>query len=199
MKIIAFTDFHASGKALKKVRKKIKKEKPDLLICTGDITIFGQSQKKVIQSIADLGMPTLIVHGNHEDYYSFREQCRKHKNLTNMHKKIKAINGFTFLGYGGEGFRIIVPEFEHWAEKIKNKIKNKKLVLLIHAPPYNTKLDITIDEHCGCNSFTKFIRKYKNNIVLTLCGHLHENFKVEDKIGNVRMINPGPDGMVITI
>ena len=42
MKILAFTDLHHSMAAIKKLKSKIKTQKPDILVCAGDISIFEQ-------------------------------------------------------------------------------------------------------------------------------------------------------------
>ena len=35
--------------------------------------------------------------------------------------------------------------------------------------------------------------------VLTICGHLHETFNKQDKLGKSIIINPGPEGQLIEI
>ena len=34
---------------------------------------------------------------------------------------------------------------------------------------------------------------------MLLCGHLHENFNKKDKLNKTILINPGPNGEMITI
>ena len=81
-------------------------------------------------------------------------------------------------------------------DAIKNN-KDKKIILLTHAPPYRTKLDKLGRNYAGNKSFRNFIEKYK--IDLHICGHLHENFGKEDKIKNTKIINPGPFGKIVEI
>ena len=201
MKILAFTDIHNSASALKKIAHKVKTQKPDLLVCAGDISIFEQGITGVLRKLNKLGKEIVIVHGNHEDVSTFSKLSKIFKNITFIHKKHLIKENMLYLGYGGDGFSLIDREFEKTAKKnFKQIIKNnndKKIILVTHAPPYKTKLDRLFEEHCGNKSIRHFIEK--NKIDLLICGHLHENFGKEDKIGKTKVINPGPFGKMIEI
>ena len=82
-------------------------------------------------------------------------------------------------------------------EKKVKKSKDKKIILVTHAQPYKTKIDRIMDEPCGNKSIKKFILKVKPDLVIA--GHLHENAGKEDKIGKIKLINPGPFGKIINI
>ncbi len=75
------------------------------------------------------------------------------------------------------------------------KLSNpKKTIYVIHAPPFNTKLDvITNRTHVGSRAVRKFIEEQQP--FLTLHGHIHESPKMSgsyiDKIGNTICINVG--------
>ena len=88
-------------------------------------------------------------------------------------------------------------EFENWSKNIK-KGKNEIIVLVTHAPVYNTKLDFLKGiGHAGNLSIRKFINRV--NPKLVICGHFHENFGVVDKINQTKIINPGNEGKVLFI
>lgn len=78
--------------------------------------------------------------------------------------------------------------------KLKKLSNPKKTFYVIHAPPFNTKLDIiTTGAHVGSKSIREFIEKEKP--LLTLHGHIHESPKMsgswKDKINNTICINVG--------
>ena len=79
--------------------------------------------------------------------------------------------------------------------KIKDKLK--KWILVTHAPPFNTHLDLVFDRHVGSKSIRESIEKF--NPELNICGHLHENFNIRDKIKSTRIINPGPSGEILKL
>ena len=191
MKILAFVDLHSSVKALDAVIRKVKKEKPDVIVCAGDLSIFEQGLRYTLFELSKLKIPCLVIHGNHETEDSMKKVCKKFPNLVFLHKRSHILNGTIFLGYGGGGFSTEDKGFAKAAKLFKDKIKGyKKVVLVTHAPPYKTKLDKIIDKHCGSKPIKKFIEN--NKISLVVCGHLHENAGKEDKVKDTLIINPGP-------
>jgi len=203
MKILAFTDLHASIVDYKKIQKKVKKEKPDYIFCLGDFTVFEQNIDGILAKLNELKKPTFVIHGNHESEAIVRKFCKRYSNLEFVHKKIKKINDYTIIAHGGGGFYGQGKlrgdkDFDDFVKKNKAKLK-EKIVLLTHAPPGHTKIDYLewFDDHAGCASYEKFLKRYKP--VLILSGHLHENFGVKQKIGKTLICNPGPDGMIFKL
>ena len=62
MRILAFTDMHLSATALKKIKSKIKKQNPDLLVCAGDVTIFEEGLGLMLNKLNKLNKKILIIH-----------------------------------------------------------------------------------------------------------------------------------------
>ncbi|MBI2565151.1 metallophosphoesterase family protein [Candidatus Woesearchaeota archaeon] len=196
MKIFAFADWHADMGLYKKMLQKIELSKPDVIVCAGDFTIFEQNINVVMKKISDMGECVLLIHGNHETEQVARKACEPYKNVIFLHKRFFHFNGYTFFGYGGGGFSIHDKQFEQWVGK--QDWNKPKLVFIAHAPFYNTKIDYIHGHHNGNISYTEFIKK-NQNIVLGICGHFHETAKKEDFISITKVVNPGPDGMLITL
>ncbi len=194
MKILAFVDLHGSSIFLKQIEKKAKDA--DLIVCAGDFTNFEQYMDIVAKKLNEIGKKILMVPGNHETEEGLKEICSMFKNLKYLHKKTYSIKEYIFVGYGGGGFSLTDKEFEEWSKKIKAQLKGKKIILITHAPPYNTKLDLIDKEPHGNKSIRKFIETFKP--ILAISGHLHECVGT-DKIGNTKLINPGPLGKLIEI
>lgn len=200
MKLLIFVDLHASEKALESIKKKTKTENPDIICCSGDISIVDRGTAQIISELDKLGKKLLIIPGNHEDEASLEMICNKFKNIFYLHKRFLIINNILFLGYGTGGFSIIDNSFKaisKYFEQIIKKNKNKKIVLLTHAPPYKTKLDNIMGSWCGNKNLKEFIVKNKPDLVV--CGHLHENAGKADFVGKSRIINPGAEGMIVKI
>jgi len=189
MKILAFSDLHGDKKALSSLIKISNSKKPDVIVCTGDISDNRMSVKDIITELKKSGKPILIVHGNHET----REEIKSDKQVTNLHKKIMSIENHNFIGFGGGGFSRKDLEFETFSKNIKKE----NIVLVTHAPPYNTSLDILPMGHVGSMSIKNFIKKHKP--VLVICGHIHENDGKSEKINKTLIINPGIKGKIIEI
>jgi uncharacterized protein len=195
MIILAFTDVHGDERALAHVKKMV--SKADLIICAGDITVFETHLRKMLSIINSFEKPVLMLHGNHEGDHRMKKECEHFKNIIFFHKGFYEQDGIVFAGYGGGGFAMRDKQFVHFSKKVKEKAKDKGLVLVLHGPPYGTKTDRIGKEHAGNKSYTDFIEHEKPNLVI--CGHLHENNGVQDKIGHSLIINPGPGGRLLHI
>lgn len=198
MKLLAFTDSHGSDKALKSVKEKKVKEKPDYILCLGDFTIFGHNQKKILKKIDKLGKNIFLIHGNHEFEEEVIDDLKDLKNIKFIHGNIIRIGNYVIIAWGGGGFAIKDNEFYEFSKELKKVVKkNDKIILLTHGPPYGTKIDLIGDQHCGTKTYTSFIKKYKP--ILALAGHLHENNGLDDYIGKTKIVNPGPEGRIFLV
>jgi len=195
MRILAFTDLHESRKALEKLKEKSKEA--ELIVCAGDISVFGSSLKRMLAELDSFGKPIIITHGNHESEEDMRENVAKFNNISYFHREAFEIQNYVFLFYGGGGFSKTDKGFEHFIFMAKPKIRSKKIVLVTHAPPYQTKLDRIGESYAGNKSIRQFIET--SSPLLAISGHFHENSGKDDKIGKTVVINPGPFGKFIRI
>jgi|TARA_Y100000310_G_scaffold343710_1_gene452654 hypothetical protein len=198
MKILAFTDIHGNNKLIEEIIKKSKARKPDLLVCCGDLTIFGSNLEKILFRLNKIKIPILAIPGNHEEEIDMKRICRKFDNIIYLHKGVYEIGEYAFFGFGTGGFEFRSLEFEKICEKVIKRIGGKNVILITHQPPHKTKLDrLEYFDYAGNKSFKAFIVKHKP--MLALSGHLHENFGKIDNIGKSILINPGPKGKIIKI
>ena len=181
MKILAFSDIHGDINYLREIYRKSQKENPDILICAGDLLNFWKFDIKIKELLEKFNKTILLIHGNHEEPNLIDKLCNK--NIINIHRNIFGFSNFKFFGYGGGGFNQEDKNLEKHIEKIKTKLDN--WVFITHAPPFNTELDLIYDYHVGSKSIREIIEKF--NPLLNICGHLHENFNIKDKIKNTKM------------
>ncbi|MFW5852926.1 MAG: metallophosphoesterase family protein [Nanoarchaeota archaeon] len=204
MKLLTFVDVHGDMKQIKQLCDTANAEDVDLVICAGDITNFGTNQKAIVKGIAASGRPTLIIHGNHENYETLEADCEKYDNMIFLHSASFEIDDYLFFGYGGGGFSYTDESFESISDEFSSAIKikkkeNKKLktILIVHGPPYGTDADFTNDTHVGNKDYTDFIQS--KSVDLVVCGHIHEAAGSDQKRGKSRIINPGPEGRIVVI
>ena len=196
MKILAFVDMHGSFTKLKEVIRK--SQKADILVCCGDISMFGQNLDRIFSQLSKTQKPILVIPGNHETEEQIRQVCKKYK-LIYLHNGSYILNNYVFFGYGGGGFSQKTEALEKVINKFKKTLKkDDKIILITHAPPYKTTLDFLPHlGHVGSKSLRTFIEEIKP--FLHICGHLHENDGSSDKINNSLILNPGSDGQIIDI
>jgi hypothetical protein len=193
MMLLVFVDTHGDMHSLRRIKKKA--AKADIILCAGDITVFENHMRLILREINSFNKPVLIIPGNHEGEKKLRLMCKHYKNLVYLHKEVYELENIFFAGWGGGGFSLRDRKFEKFAIRLKKRIPGKKLILMLHGPPYGSKTDLVMGEHSGNKSFRDFIRQEKP--LLVVCGHLHENAGVKDKLGKTIIINPGPDGKLI--
>ena len=200
MKLLAFTDLHGDEKIIKELIVKAKKTKPDFLVCAGDISEFGAKLENILKKFETVGIPMLLIPGNHEDPHCLKESSSKFEYIIYLNEGSYEVDDYVFFGYGDGVFDKEDKYFERLAKRFAKTIdKNKKFILLVHAPPHKTKLDLLpMMGHSGNKSIKKFIVSERPHLVI--CGHLHENFGTIDKVGKRSvLINPGPKGKIIEI
>lgn len=195
MKILVFGDDHGKAKHSEIIKRKAKDV--ELLICLGDLTIFENKLKDRLTDLDKLGKKVLIIHGNHEDRKVMQSLCEKKDNLFFIHNGFFKTGKHIFIGYGGGGFREHDEEFEQRSRFFKEVSKGLKSYLVLHQPPFGIAADLVGKEHTGNKSFTKFIKETRPAIVF--CGHIHEGFGKQDRIGKTLVVNPGPDGMIFEV
>ena len=88
MKLIAFTDFHENMQMLQRIKQAIAQEKPDVAVCAGDFTTFARSTKKVLTELNNLGVPLVLIHGNHDDEDETVMLLQNLKNLIPCNKRV---------------------------------------------------------------------------------------------------------------
>ncbi|MFP4656183.1 MAG: metallophosphoesterase [Candidatus Woesearchaeota archaeon] len=193
MRIFAFTDVHGNIDALKKIKGKLEADPVDYVLCCGDITNFGKSQKSIISLIASFPSHTLMVHGNHEIPESMMEDCSSYDNITFLHSSAYRDGHFIFFGYGGDSFSVEDKNFRRISRLFSNDIKpGDKVVMVLHGPPYKA-LDETLSGNSGNKDYRNFIDKISP--IKAFCGHIHESSGRKTIVGDTLVVNPGMDGM----
>ena len=199
MKIMAFSDVHADLEIARCLVKRAQKKDIELIVCAGDFTVFERQLKPMLKLFNSIGKPVVLIPGNHEEPTAVEKYISDCKHIAFIHKKIWRYNGFTFLGWGTDGFTKRSEEFRMVARKWRQKLTadDTTIVLVTHAPPHGTMLDKLDKEHIGNKDIRTAIEWIQP--VLAISGHIHENEGRRDKIGKTVAVNPGWKGMVLTV
>jgi len=198
MKLIAATDFHGAISAIDKFNEKVADEKSDLIVICGDVTNFGSYSlaEDLLSILSKSDISIFFVPGNCDPPDLVKGV--NIKKVTCLHGTCKTLNDINFVGVGGSNPSPFLTPFELNDDDLLKELerayaeveKAKKLVLISHAPPLNTKLDVArFGGHVGSASIRRFIEAKKP--VLALSGHIHEARGV-DTFGPTTLVNPGP-------
>ena len=197
IRILIVSDFHGHHEQFTKAANQAKKLEVELIAICGDITNFGHAKqaRSLLTPLTNLNLPMVYVPGNC-DLSLFIEE--KIENAHNLHASCMKLKDITFIGVGGPpSCHLNIPlEFpEKWIMNALNTGFNmcsspKKLVIISHTPPINTKTDLAnMNKHIGSQSVRLFVEEKKPLAVF--CGHVHEAPGI-DWIGETLVTNPGP-------
>lgn len=200
MKILAFADTQGNIALVENIARTAKAEDVDFIVCAGDLCDWGEDIDKLLKILRSAGKPLIMVPGNHEDMIEYKKHVKIFDDfLLDLNKKTYIVGEYCFFGYGEGVFDVVDEKFEHMSEKFfKLKKRYKRLIMITHAPPFNTGLDLIPGlGHVGSKSYRKAIKKLKPD--LYICGHIDEAGGVIDSIGSSLLINPGPIGKIIEV
>jgi len=198
MRILVIADVHGKYMALEKIINDAGDD-IDVVVCPGDFTDMFDVPEEfsqidianiVLQKLLAIGKPLLCVPGNHDPYEIIR-LFEDHGVSLNGTKR--PVDGFNFVGWGGAPTpfnTIIEPSEEETAAALENFRNTPNMVLVVHNPPKNTKVDVIRDgKHVGSPAIRKFIEEEQP--ILSLTAHIHES-PGKDRIGNTVVFYPGP-------
>jgi Icc-related predicted phosphoesterase len=193
VRLLAFSDLHRDlTQAAKLVEMSAK---ADVVIGAGDFASLHEGLEETIDALAAIETPTVLVPGNNETDEALREAAGGWRSATVLHGGSVTIAGVAFFGLGAG---IPVTPWD-WSFDLDDETAAVMLahcpenaVLVLHSPPL---------DHCDSNgagqSFGSpiLLRTIEErNPRLAVCGHIHESWGCESKIGDTPLYNLGPKG-----
>lgn len=197
MKLLAFSDLHRDrGRARRLVERA---DEADIVIGAGDFASFHLGLSRTIEPLSSISAPTVLVPGNNESESALWRASADWTSATVLHGEAREIGGVTFFGLGGG---IPVTPFP-WGFDLSEEEASEKLtgcpdgaVLVVHSPPKG-HVDVAFGRHLGSESILRAIEERRPPIVV--CGHIHQCWGEESQIGTSRVVNAGPDGIMLEL
>lgn len=203
MKILAFTDPHGNIDHAKAIAKKVTDEHPDAIVCSGDFSLSGERYESFLDEIWRLGKPVYFVTGNHEgedfrlpDRFSF---------MKDIGFQAVDLGEFVLAGIPGSlefwpGERVDSDTVDLVLSLLSNADRTKPMVFLTHFPPMGCGVDGArggAQDAGGSATVRKIVEKLRPETVIT--GHYHVDFGGRGKYKGSTVINPGPEGELLTV
>ena len=188
IKILAIGDIHRDVGLVKRLAEKAKKEKVDLVILAGDLTMEEQSTENLIGPFVKAKKQVFLIPGNHESpaTIDFLAQVYKVKNI-HGHGFVK--NGVGIFGAGTANigiYQIGDKNIFKLLKKGNKEIKNaKKKIMVTHIHPSGSKAEVFGFE--GSKAVRDAIEKFHPDILIH--SHIHEAGGIEEKIEKTQVIN----------
>jgi Icc-related predicted phosphoesterase len=197
VKLLAFSDLHRDrGRARRLVERA---GEADVVIGAGDFASFHLGLRRTIEPLSSISTPTVLVPGNNESESALWRACADWPSAAILHGEAKEIDGMTFFGLGGG---VPVTPFP-WGFDLSEEEAASKLsacpegaVLVIHSPPKGY-VDEAFGRHLGSEAILAAIEAKRPP--LAICGHIHQCWGREAQIGLTRVVNVGPDGIMLEL
>ncbi len=204
LKILAASDIHGDTDLVNKLADRAEKEKVDLVVLCGDLTMFESSTDKLIGPFAKKHKKVLLIPGNHETVATADFLAEVYdpdaKNIHGYSVKYKNVGIFGAGGATNVGPQPPISEDEIY-ELLKKGFENikylKKKIMVTHIHPTETRIEKFSKFVPGSDAVRRAVERFKPDILL--CGHVHEAEGLEDKLGRTKVINVGRKGRIIEL
>ena len=205
MKIQIFSDIHGDLRTLEKLMS----VSADVYISVGDLSNFGKGLDVCAPILAKQASRVWSIPGNHETAEQNHELCAR-GGFVDFHRQLRQIGAApeTKAGvahWAGLGYSNPTPfdtPGEYTEEQIAEYLSAfngaKSLYLVVHAPPYGSKLDeFAPGKHAGSTAVREFVEREQPEMLF--CGHIHECGGKSDQLGRTRCFNVGKRGYLLEL
>ena len=197
MKVLIFSDTHGDLRSLERIIA----QPADVYICAGDLSNFGKGLNHCGEILKPLGERLLVLPGNHETYQQTKEFCSKY-GFVDFHRQLRDIGDSHWAGLGYSNITPFKTPGEYSETEIATALVPfdgiAQLHLVVHFPPYNTKLDeYAPGQHAGSPALRTWVEKEKPTVLF--CGHIHETAGMSDQLGSTQCFNVGKQGYTLEI
>lgn len=214
MKILAFTDPHGDPAMAEAVARAAAQEKPDLIVCPGDLSLFDQVEPGFFDTLRNIGRPIYFAPGNHDsDEFCSRITAEWPFLIDVSYRTLDAGPSFATRGLllrrASPAILMGIPgrmDFEPGREAAPETVEGlwspqegKPVVTLSHYPPTDCALDggEATDDAGGSALVRLVLQKIKPD--LAVCGHYHQAFGRSGRLGPTLLMNPGPAGRILDL
>jgi uncharacterized protein len=197
VKVLIFSDIHGDVRAL----ARIVAQSADVYICAGDLATFGKGLEKCGKALESLGEKLWVLPGNHETHDDIREFCRRF-GFVDFHRRVLETKSAPWAGLGYSNITPFKTPGEYTEEEIAEALAAfdgiEGLHLVIHVPPYGTRLDeYAPGKHGGSTALRAWVERERPSYLF--CGHIHETAGLSDWLGDTQCINVGKEGYTLEI
>jgi len=173
----------------------------DLVIGAGDFARKHEGLQRTIGALSAITTPTVVVPGNNETDADLRAACAGWLGAIVLHGDSARAAGLTIFGFGCG----VPPIGLDWSFDLTEDQARRRLsrcpegvdVFITHSPPHGHVDRLSDGRSIGSEAVLLAIEKTSPRLVV--CGHVHDCWGKESRVGASRVINAGPRGKVVEL
>jgi uncharacterized protein len=198
MKLLAFSDLHRDLDGAARLVEQA--SDADVVIGAGDFASIHEGLEETIGALAAIEKPTIVIPGNNETADALRAACDGWQAATVLHGEGTQVDGVDFWGLGAGvpitpwdwSFDLDEPEAEAMLAGAPDGC-----VFVVHSPPKGHADVSGAGAHLGSEAVLRAIEAKRPP--LAVCGHIHESWGTESRLGPTRIVNLGPSGTLLEV
>jgi Icc-related predicted phosphoesterase len=196
-RLLVFSDLHNDARALERLMA----VEADYYFAAGDLVSWSRGLDKMGEIMQPRAGRVYVLPGNHESEADIAVFCSRF-GFVNFHGGAIEIEGTQVAGLGYSSPTPFDTPGEYseaeMAERLAKFEGLRNLVMVCHAPPFDTALDrIHEGLHAGSRAARDFIEKVQP--AHFFCGHIHEAEGVVLQMGSTRAMNVGKKGYLLEV
>lgn len=198
MKLLLFSDLHRDVEAAQRLVQQAAAQDVDVAVGAGDFASMRRGLNDTIDVLRELPCPCVLVAGNAETDTELQGACAGWEQAHVLHGSGAEIGGVVFFGLGGA---IPVTPFGSWSFDLDEETASELLrgcpeqcVLVTHSPPLGVVDRSSTGRQLGSRAIRSVIETQQP--LLSVCGHIHDQWEQTERIGRTPVVNAGPRGVI---
>lgn len=196
-KLLLFSDIHSDWKTLERILS----VEADFYISAGDQVTWGRGLERAGEILQSRAGKVWVLPGNHESASQITALCERY-GLNDFHERCFEVGRWKVAGLGYSSPTPFATPGEYTEEQIAGCLEKfaglSPLVLVCHAPPFETGLDqVRPGLHAGSKSVRAFIEREQPEHFF--CGHIHEAEGREIAMGRTHARNLGKKAFLLEL
>ena len=196
MRLLLFSDLHRNTNDARNLVQMSRDV--DVVVGAGDFATMRKGIQEVIDVLAEIDRPAVLVPGNSESYEELVAACKLWPSSEVLHGSGTEVNGIEFWGVGGA---IPITPFGAWSNDFSEEEGLRLLancphgaIIVSHSPPKGAVDESSSGQHLGSTALLATVEECQP--ILVVCGHIHDSAGSTETIGSTPVINAGPRGVV---
>jgi Icc-related predicted phosphoesterase len=197
VKLLIFSDIHTDWKTLERLLS----VDADYYIAAGDQATWERGLDRCGEILQARGDKVYVLPGNHESASDVARMCARF-GLHDFHRRHFVVGKWHVAGLGYSSPTPFNTPGEYTEQQIADRLQRfaelNPLVLICHAPPFDTLLDqLRPGMHAGSRSVREFVDRHQP--AYFFCGHIHEAEGVHVRLGKTQAWNVGKKGHLLEL